>query len=262
MPEFWQKSQRRGRETVAYWRKFDPAMTVRGTTPDAHEAEIARLEPLAQALAEARTHAKSVKQAELAAFQRIRRLNLAVPQLIAGRFDNGHPVRTALAAIYKMVPRSDALNLRWARMLIPVWRQADAALSAHRPGDAIVRDDVGVAEFEQLLEDYPPTLRATAEAVTARREARTQLRRQHRHVDEFNKRAYKKFAADLLSDRAGRRCCGRPSRGRKLPVRAGGWRRPDWLVVAVVALRPLRRRAQRQAPAADGGWPHRFHCAR
>jgi hypothetical protein len=201
MPEFWHKSQQRGRETVAFWRQYHPSLTVRGTTPDAHAADIARLEPLAQALAAARTHVKTMKQAELAAFARLRLLNLAVPLLIAGRFDVGHPVRSALPSIYAVVPRSDALNLRRARRLIAVWRQANAALAARKPGDAIMRDDMGVTEFAQLVRDYPQTLSATAGAVTAFRQARTQLRQQHRRVDDLNKRAYGKFTAETLRDK-------------------------------------------------------------
>ena len=189
-------------ETVAFWRRYLPAMTVGGWSPDGLAEEIARLEPLAQAVAEARTQAKTVKQAELAAFERIRSLNLNVPLLIAGRFDEGHPVRVALAAVYAVTPETDELNLLRARRLIPVWRKADAALAARKPGDAIVRDEAGVAEFETWVTDYPKTLQATVEAVTAFRAARTALRSQHDRVDQLNKRAYKKFKAEAYTDPA------------------------------------------------------------
>lgn len=196
MPRFWNKSEARGRETLAFWRRFLPLIAVGGTSPDQHEADIGRLEPLAQAQEDGRVAAKSAKQAELAHFRQIRSLNLAVPKLIAGQFDDGHAVRSALAAVYPVVPRSAALNLRRARILTPVWKAANAALAARPAGTAIVRDGVGVADFEKLVADYPAAAQATAAAVAKFRLTRTALRTQHRQVDGLNKRAYQKFKAE------------------------------------------------------------------
>jgi hypothetical protein len=196
MPRFWNKSEARGRETLAFWRRFLPLIAVGGTSPDQHEADIGRLEPLAQAQEDCRAAAKAAKQAELARFRQIRSLNLAVPKLIAGQFDAGHAVRSALAAVYPVVPRSAGLNLRRARILIPVWKAANAALAARPSGAAIVRDGVGVTEFEKLVVVYPAAVQVTASVVAAFRSARTALRTQHRRVDRMNKRAYQKFKAE------------------------------------------------------------------
>jgi hypothetical protein len=200
MPRFWHKSETRGRETVAFWRRFLPLMKVGGTSPDQHEADCARLAPLAQVQEDGRAAAKSAKQAELARCRQIRSLNLAVPQLIAGQFDNGHAVRSALAAVYPVVPRSAELNLHRARILLPVWKAADAALAARSPGAAIVRDGVGITDFEKLVLDWPAAVQSTADAVVAFRSARTALRAQHRRVDRMNKRAYGKFKAEGRSN--------------------------------------------------------------
>ena len=201
MPRFWHKSEARGRETLTFWRRHLPLIAVGGTSPDQHEADIGRLEPLAQAQEDCRAAAKAAKQAELAHFRRIRSLNLAVPKLIAGQFDDGHAVRPALAAVYPVVPRSAELNLRRARILMPVWKAANAALAARPAGTAIVRDGVGVTNFETLVADYPAVVQATAVAVAAFRLARTALRTQHRQVDGLNKRAYKKFKAEARFSR-------------------------------------------------------------
>ena len=200
MPRFWHKSETRGRETLTFWRRFLPLIVVGGTSPDQHEAAIGCLEPLAQAQEAGRVAATTAKQAELAHFHRIRSLNLAVSQLIAGQFDDGHAVRSALAAVYPVVPRSAELNLRRARILMPVWKAANAALAARPAGTAIARDGVGVTDFEKLVADYPAAVRATADAVAAFRLARTALRTQHRRVDGLNKRAYQKFKAEARSN--------------------------------------------------------------
>ena len=202
MPEFWQKSKQRGHETLAVWRQHLPLMAVGGTTPEMHAADIARLEPLAQAVAMARTEAQTVKQRELAAFARIRWLNLNVPPLIAGQFADGHPVPAALAALYQVVPRSDELNLHRARLLIPIWKNANAALAGGQPAQTVLCDGVGVADFEKLIENYPKVLQATSDAVAAFRQERVALREQHGRVDRMNKRAYKKFQAEARTNGA------------------------------------------------------------
>lgn len=196
MPEFWQKSARRARETLTFWRRFLPALNVGGTTPDQHQTDLAALETLAQAHATCRTEVKTAKQAELAHFNRIRTLNLALPRLIAGQFDEGHALRLALAGVYRVVPRSAALNLRRARLLIPVWKAANDVLAASQPGAALTRGGAGVADFEKLVTDYPAAVQAHADALTNRRSARTALRQQHRQVDRMNKRAYLKFKSE------------------------------------------------------------------
>ena len=76
-------------ETVAFWRRLHPLLRVGGTSPDAHAEGVARLEPLAQAVTDARAVLRAAKRAELAAFAEIRALNLSVPLLIAGWFAKG-----------------------------------------------------------------------------------------------------------------------------------------------------------------------------
>jgi hypothetical protein len=200
MPEFWQVSEQRGHETLTVWRQHLPLMAVGGTTPDRHAADIARLEPLAQAVVTARTEARTVKQRELAAFERIRWLNLNVPQVIVGQFADDHPVPATLAAVYQVVPRSDELNLRRARLLVPIWKNANAELASRQPAQTVEADGVGVADFEKLIADYPKVLQATAESVTDFRQARAALRAQHGRVDRLNKRAYKKFQAEARTN--------------------------------------------------------------
>ena len=196
MPELWKKSQGRAAETLAVWRQFRPLMTMGGRLPDAFAADAARLEPLGTVLAEARTAVRVAKQAELAAFHRLRSLNLSIPLLIAGRFDRGHRVRLALEAVFELVPRSDALNLQRARRLIAVWRMADAVLAAGVPAEAIVREGVGLPEFTRLVADYPQAGLALAETEAEFRLARSALRQQHRLVDRLNKRVYQKLKAE------------------------------------------------------------------
>ena len=187
-------------ETVAFWRRLHPLLRVGGTSPDAHAEGVARLEPLAQAVTDARAVLRAAKRAELAAFAEIRVLNLSVPLLLAGRFAKGHPVRSALGAVFALVPRSDALNLQRARRLIAVWRSANRAVAARKAGDGIVRDEVGLAEFIRMVGEYPQLGQATADAELEFHAARTILRTQHRKVDRLNKRAYLKFKAETCGN--------------------------------------------------------------
>jgi hypothetical protein len=199
MPEFWQKTTKRARQTLAFWRRFAPLMAVGGTTPAQHAAQVAALRGLAQVREDRRADAAAAKRREMAGFHLIRTLNLAVPKLIEGQFAEGDPLREALAAVYAIVPRSDALNLQRARVLIPIWRKADAKLAARKPGDAITREATGRAEFEKAVKDYPALVQATADAEATLGQARSALRTLHGAVDRMNKRAYRKLAAEARS---------------------------------------------------------------
>jgi len=196
MPEFWNKTEKRGHETVTFWRRFLPLMKVGGTTPDQHATDLARLQTLAQEREDRLADARAAKKRELAQFNLIRTLNLAVPKLIAGRFDESHPIAPLLAGVYAVVPRSDELNLRRARLLVPVWKRVNAALSARRPGETMVRDEIGVAEFEQMIAGYPALVQTTSDEGLKVAQARAALRLHHRKTDRLNKRAYKKFRAE------------------------------------------------------------------
>ena len=233
--EFWQKTSKRAQETLEFWRRFVPLMTVGGTTPGQHAASVAALGGLAQAREDRRADAKAAKSREVAGFHLIRTLNLAVPKLIEGRFADGHALREALAAVYAIVPRSDALNLKRARVLIPIWRKADAALAARKPGDAITREAAGLAEFEKAVNAYPALVQATAEAEAALAQARSALRTQNRAVDRMNKRAYRKLGAEA-------RCVP----GRTHLLRA-----------SVTTEKPSRKRAAKDAARAFHGFASR-----
>ncbi|SRR5581483_3541269 len=200
MPEFWQKTHKRGMETVTFWRKFFPLMSVAGTGVDQHAANLDQLGRLAQERENRKTAAKQMKNTELAQFAAIRTLNLAVPQLITAQFDESHPVRQSLAAVFTIVPRSDALNLRRARILIPIWKQANAELAKRPSGTAIMRDTTDVAAFEQMVMRYPERLQETSDAEAALTSARGALRIFCRQVDRMNKRAYLKFSAEARTD--------------------------------------------------------------
>jgi hypothetical protein len=202
MTQFWQKTEERGRQTLAFWRRFFPLMKMANTTPDLHAADLARLQPLAQERDNRRTDARGAKQRELTHFRLIRSLNLAVPQLVAGHFQESHPLRQSLSAVYKIVPRSRELNVRRARLLIPIWKSANAALAERQPGAAIVREAVGVTELETLLADFPAVLQATVDEQATLRLARTALRTHQRQTDRVNKRAYLKFKAEVRTDPA------------------------------------------------------------
>jgi hypothetical protein len=73
---------------------------------------------------------------------------------------------------------------------------ADAELAAQHPAEALVRDGVGVAEFEQALEGLPAIEQATAEAEAALTLARLGFRDHCRKVDKINKRVYKVLATE------------------------------------------------------------------
>ena len=202
MPEFWQKVARRARETLPVWRQFLPLKDVGGVKPDQHAAEVARFDELVGVREDRKTAATMAKALELAGFNFIRTLNLEVPKLIEGEFAEGHAVREPLAALYQIVPRSDALNLKRARMLVPAWKAADAALSARAPGGSIVREGIGVAGLEAAIKDYPKLQQASADAGAALAVAQKELRTQARKVDQMNKRIFKVLRAEADTDAA------------------------------------------------------------
>ena len=107
-----------------------------------------------------------------------------------------------LGPIYALVPQTNALNLKRARKLIPLWKKANAAVAALNPGDAIVRGTTGVAEFTQMVVDFPPLSQATANAQASLRGARGELRTRSRQVDRMNKRIYLKLKSEARSDPA------------------------------------------------------------
>ena len=200
MPEFWHKGKRRGQETLAFWKKYLPLMTVGGTTPDQHAADLDRLEPLVQARDDRSVDVQAAKHRVREQLRQIRALNLAVPMLIAGSFEEADPIRQSLARVQQIVPRTRALNLERARVLIPVWQAANAALASRPPGEAIVRDTVGVTEFAGLVAGYPALGQGVDNAAADLSQARSALRAHHRHVDRMNKRAYLKFKAEAYTN--------------------------------------------------------------
>ena len=202
MSEFWRKTTVRGQETVAVWREYLPLMTVGGTGVDGFAAELGSLGELAQVRDDRSADVEMEKHRERAGYQAIRSLNLAVPKLIEGELADEHPLRELLGAIYALVPQTNALNLKRARKLIPLWKKANAAVAALNPGDAIVRGTTGVAEFTQMVVDFPPLSQATSDAQMTLRAARGELRTRSRQVDRMNKRIYLKLKSEARSDPA------------------------------------------------------------
>ena len=133
----------------------------------------------------------------------LRTLTLKVPLLIEGQFKAPDAITVMLPPIWAIVPRTPALAQKRARVLLPVWKAADAALAKRTPPEPpIVREGVGAAEFAQLAEALPALELEVAHAATTLRAARIALRKKARLLDRWNKRFYGRLKAEARTDAA------------------------------------------------------------
>ena len=202
-PEYHTPILSRTRQTLGVLTAHRPSLQVA-------DFSIGALGALAESVRAAET-ARDIRKTEFceareafrAANAALRAHTLKVPLLIKGQFKEQSAMAAMLPRIWAIVPRTPALAKKRARVLLPVWKAADAALAKRTPPEPrITQEGVGVVEFEQLGEALRALPLAQEHAATDFRAASIALRAKALLLDRWNKRFYQRLRAEARTDAA------------------------------------------------------------
>ena len=201
--EYWEITKDRAVKTLPVWQTHTPALKIRGQGPVELEAFIDGFEPLVQARVEAQDAEDAAFRAVQASLLKMKLMGVSLPKMIQIQHKANEGIRKDVGDLYKAQPTSEGGILKRARMLLPVWERANAALLAMTPPqDAIALNIQGVAHtpamLEALLDGYTGLSKTLEQKSSLLDEARGALRSHDHLCDELNKDwyAYAKAGAD------------------------------------------------------------------
>jgi hypothetical protein len=194
--EYWEITKERAQKTLAPWNQYIADVKINGKAPEDLAALIAGFAPLVAARVVAQDEYDDAFRAVQGALLKMKLLSLRVAGMIENQLDEDAGLMAKIDKLRRVNPRTGSTILKRAGELVPIWKQANAALAALAdPQPALVRTIQGQAWTVAMLETLVAAgYDALVAALNAKEEALDNQREDlHTHdavVDRLNKNWY------------------------------------------------------------------------
>lgn len=194
--EYWEVTKNRAQLTRAAWEANLPTQKIGTHTCADLEAWIAEFEPLVQERTLAQDNLDEAYRAQSGDLLKMKILGSRVPAILEAMLEDNEALMKDLRQVYATQPRTENTTLQRARLLVPVWLRANAALAAlPEPQPPVTRTIQGqaytAAMLKALIDNYSSRVAETNDKQEALDTKRTALRSLDARVDNLNKRWYK-----------------------------------------------------------------------
>ena len=195
--EYWEITKDRAEKTLPVWQQYIATVKINGKLPADLDTLISGFMPLVTARVTAQDNLDTAFRAVQSALLVMKTLGLRVAGMIESQLDEDVHLMDKLERLRRVAPRTASTILKRATELVPIWKQANAALAAAVPAlPPLVKPIQGVGHTVAMLETLlATTYNALVKTMNDKQElldkAREDLREHDAAVDRLNKNWYK-----------------------------------------------------------------------
>ena len=195
--EYWEITKDRAEKTLPVWQQYIATVKINGKLPADLDTLIGGFMPLVTARVTAQDNQDTAFRAVQSALLVMRTLGLRVAGMIESQLDEDLHLMDKLEKLRRVAPRTASTILKRATELVPIWKQANAALAAASPAlPPLVKPIQGVGHTVAMLESllatgYNALLKTLNDKQELLDKAREDLREHDAAVDRLNKNWYK-----------------------------------------------------------------------